>query len=133
MRCWHRPGSCTRPDRLYLSDIVEATQAIQRFLSDVTAEEFRVNEILQSAVLQKLIVVGEAACRLSLDLCDRHPEVDWRGIVGFRNIAVHAYFSVDWSIVWVAATDEASDLGRQVGEILTREFPEEDSVGGTIL
>ncbi|WP_462203586.1 HepT-like ribonuclease domain-containing protein [Frankia sp. CcWB3] len=24
----------------------------------------------------------------------------WRSVTGFRNIAVHTYFEVDWSIVW---------------------------------
>lgn len=117
-----------RPERLYLSDIVEATQAIRRFLSGITADHFQGDELLQSAVLQKLIVLGEAAGRLSSEFCSRHPEVDWKGIVGFRNIAVHSYFSVDWSIVWVTATEEAPELGRQVGEILAR--PDEVPGGG---
>jgi hypothetical protein len=57
-----------RPDRLYLLDIVEAATSIQRFLSGMTQEAFRVNDLVQSAVLQKLIVLGEAASRLSSTL-----------------------------------------------------------------
>jgi uncharacterized protein with HEPN domain len=53
-----------RPDRLYLLDIVQAAASIQRFLSGMTQEDFRVNDLVQSAVLQKLIVLGEAASRL---------------------------------------------------------------------
>ncbi|PYS75833.1 MAG: hypothetical protein DMF67_03710 [Acidobacteria bacterium] len=66
--------------------------------------------------------IGEAAARLSADFRERHAEIEWPDIVGFRNIAVHAYFAVDWSIVWVAATQDAPQLRRQVSKILTSEF-----------
>jgi uncharacterized protein with HEPN domain len=68
--------------------------------------------------------IGEAAARLSLDFKNRHPETDWADIVAFRNIAVHAYFSVDWGTVWVAATEDAPSLRRQVTAILQAEFPD---------
>jgi uncharacterized protein with HEPN domain len=43
--------------------------------------------------------------------------------VEFRNIAVHEYFAVNWRIVWVAATQDAPNLRRQVGKILAEEYP----------
>ena len=45
-------------------------------------------------------------------------------IAAFRNIAVHAYFSIDWFIVWKATTKDAPELGCQAAEILKKEFPE---------
>ncbi len=45
-------------------------------------------------LLQKLIVIGEAAARLSDEFKTRYSKVEWRDIVAFRNILVHAYFSV---------------------------------------
>jgi len=90
-----------RSDRLYLEDIIAAADAIQRFLVDVASETaFRDDELRQSAVLQKLIVIGEAAARLSPEFRGQHSPIEWSDIIAFRNIAVHAYFSVDWSIVW---------------------------------
>ena len=38
------------------------------------------------------------------------PDVPWQKIAGFRNIAVHAYFSINWDTVWVAATVNAPEL-----------------------
>jgi uncharacterized protein with HEPN domain len=38
--------------------------------------------------------------RLSEELKTLHPEVDWRGIAGFRNVIVHDYLGVDLEIVW---------------------------------
>jgi uncharacterized protein with HEPN domain len=88
-----------RRDELYLSDIVEAADSIASFLSGRGRDSFLQDDLLRSAVLHKLTFMGEAAARVSADLRDRHPEIEWPDIVGFRNIAVHAYFVVDWSIV----------------------------------
>lgn len=111
-----------RRERLYLLDIIEAADAIREFLTGIEEADFVENDLVRSAVLQKLTLIGEAAGRLPNELCEAHPEIDWAGIVGFRNIAVHAYFAVEWPIVWVAATEETPELRRQVSEIL-RDFP----------
>ncbi len=79
---------------------------------------FVANELVQSAVLQKLSVVGEAAGRLAEDTRARSTGVPWKEIIGFRNIAVHAYFSVDWRIVFVTVTDDLPLLKRCVTELL---------------
>jgi uncharacterized protein with HEPN domain len=55
-----------RPEKLYLTDIVEAADAIRRFVTEIDRDGFLRDELRQSAVLQKLIVIGEAAARLSL-------------------------------------------------------------------
>lgn len=115
-----------RPEKLYLVDIVEAVDAIDRFLAGVSREVFTADELRQSAVLQKLMIIGEAAARLPGEFRDSHPDVEWRDIIGFRNIAVHEYFAVNWSIVWVAATQDGPKLRSQVQAILDDEFGARD-------
>ena len=88
-------------------------------------EEFLVDDLLRSAVLHKLTVIGEAAARLPRAFCEKYLDIPWADIVAFRNLVVHSYFAVDWEIVWIAGTEEAPALGRQVKAILDREFPEE--------
>ena len=68
------------------------------------------------------MIIGEAASRLPKEFRDSHPEIEWEDIIGFRNIAVHAYFAVEWSIVWVAATQEAPELRRKISGILAQEY-----------
>jgi uncharacterized protein with HEPN domain len=46
-------------------------------------------------------------------------------MVGFRNIAVHEYFAVNWSIVWVTATENVPFLQNQVARILAEEYADE--------
>jgi len=111
-------------DESYLFDIVEAADALASYLAGVSRSDFEGDEILRSALQYKLMVIGEAASRLGTNLKERHPEIDWRGIIGFRNVLVHVYRQVDWSVVWVAATKEAPALRIQVERILSKEFPD---------
>jgi uncharacterized protein with HEPN domain len=95
-----------RPEILYLTDIVEPAGAIARFLAGVEREAFLKDELRQSAVQQKLTVIGEAAARLTAELQSRHPQVQWRKAVSLRNIAVHEYFSLSWDTIWATATQD---------------------------
>lgn len=52
----------------------------------------------------------ESCQRLSQELKDRHPEVDWRGLAGFRNILVHDYLGIDLEIVWELVDQKLSGL-----------------------
>jgi uncharacterized protein with HEPN domain len=110
-----------RRDELYLADIVEAAQAIREFLTRSEAaakEDFVKDDLVRSAVLQKLTVIGEAAARVSEETAAEYPEVPWRQARGMRNLLVHAYFSVDWDIVWTTATESVPRLEAQIAEVL---------------
>lgn len=111
-----------RPEKLYLLDIVEAANSIQRFCEAVTEEMFLQDEMRQSAVLQKLIIIGEAAARLPEEFKQSHSDIEWDDIVGFRNIAVHAYFSILLTIVWETALRDVPDLRYRISEILATDF-----------
>ena len=111
-----------RPEKLYLLDIIDAADAIRRFCDPVREDEFLQDELRQSAVLQKLIVIGEAANHLSVEFRKQHPEIEWEDIIGFRNIAVHAYFSILWQIVWNTALKDVPDLYEKVQTLLAHDI-----------
>ena len=113
-----------RREALYLADIVEAAEAIERFLATCRRDDFPENDLLRSAVLQKLAIIGEAAARLPKAFQVAHPDVEWADIIGLRNIVVHAYFAVDWDTVWVTATQDVPDLKQKILAIVQRESPE---------
>jgi uncharacterized protein with HEPN domain len=102
--------------------MVEAADAVQRFIDPVSKEEFLVDELRQSGVLQKLTAIGEAAARLSGEFQTVHNEIEWADIIGFRNIAVHAYFSIMWEIVWETAISDVPKLRTQISTILETEY-----------
>ena len=81
-----------RREVLYLTDIIEAADHIATFLDGYNFEKFHQSELVRSAVVQKLAIIGEAAGRISPHLKNREPGVPWPQIVAFRNILIHAYF-----------------------------------------
>lgn len=110
-------------EELYLHDIIEATNVIEKFLLNANRDQFFDSELLQSAVLHKLTIIGEACSKLPKDLRDKHSGIDWKQIIGFRNIAIHAYFSVDLGIVWETSTTRLKSLREQIAQILQNDFP----------
>ena len=113
-----------RRDSSFLNDIVEATGKIEAIVAATSEPAFLGDGILQAAVLHHLTVIGEAIHRLSPPLRDSHPEVPWHQIVSVRNRIVHAYFDLDWQILWVTAVEDIPALRRQITAILQSEFPE---------
>jgi uncharacterized protein with HEPN domain len=111
-----------RSEKLYLTDIIEATDAISRFIAEVDRDEFANDEMRQSAVVQKILVIGEAASHISETLRDKYPEIEWPKIVGMRHILVHGYFGIDLDIVWQVATRRVPELRNQIARILAKEF-----------
>ena len=111
-----------QPEKIYLVDILEAADTIQRFLEPISEDSFLSDELRQSSVLQKLIVFGEAAARLPDDFQSDHAEIEWPDIIGFRNIAVHEYFAIMWEIVWETAITDAPKLRGQISTILENEL-----------
>ncbi len=116
-----------RTEALYLDDLLDAADAIARFLRAIEKEAFLGDELYQSAVLQKLIVIGEVASRLSAEFRGRHADIEWPDIISLRNIAVHEYFGINWEVVWNTATLGVPILREQIAAILAAEFPDAES------
>jgi uncharacterized protein with HEPN domain len=68
--------------------------------------------------IEHVMMVGEAAWRLSEGLKDQNPQVPWKQIEGMRHIMVHDYFKVDWDIVYATAKIHMPALKPQVETML---------------
>ena len=89
-----------------LQDMAIAAKKIRRFVEGVTSAQFMANEEKQSAVYGQLIVLGEAANRVTPEGQAALAHIPWRQIIGTRNRIVHGYDDIDWDIVWNIATIE---------------------------
>jgi uncharacterized protein with HEPN domain len=118
------PASSMRHESSFLRDMLSACQKIEAIVAATSEDSFLKDEVLPAAVLHHLTVIGEAISRLSVGLRERHPEVPWRQVMAVRNRIVHAYFDLDWQILWDAATGDIPALRGQVFNILITEFSE---------
>ena len=86
-------------EKKYLSDILEAIRKIELFIQDTPSFALYVQDIkTQSAVERQLSIIGEAVNRLGKSGADAAFE-NAHQIVGFRNRLIHAYNSMDNTIV----------------------------------
>src|ERR1035438_5805281 len=81
--------SCMRRDELYVADLVDNTRAIREYLDGISREQWDQDRVRRDAVVYRLLLLGETASALPDILRDRYPDVAWRQIRAFRNLAVH--------------------------------------------
>lgn len=113
-----------RHEASFLKDILIACGKIEAIIASTCEESFLRDEVLTAAVLHHLTVIGEAIGRLSIELRQRHPKLPWKQIVAMRHRIVHAYFDLDWQILWDAAISDVPELSQQIQGILSADFPE---------
>jgi len=56
-----------------------------------------------------------------LEVRERHPEIEWRGMAGLRDIIGHEYFGLDDEIVWDVVKTELPRLIEQLQAVLRGE------------
>ena len=107
------------PDKLRVEHVLHAIASVEKYLTDVTYDEFLNHEEKIFATIKQLEIIGEASNHISTSLKDMHPEVKWSKIRGFRNISIHQYFNLELEVVWQIAQKELPELENQFTEIKT--------------
>jgi uncharacterized protein with HEPN domain len=97
-------------DHATVLDMVLACRRIAGFLGGVDEPTFLANEEKHWAVVSQLSILGESVRRLSAPFRDARPQVPWRQIAGMRDRLIHGYDKINWSLVWLTATQEVPKL-----------------------
>lgn len=95
-----------------------SARRIQSFTAGLTYSDFSGNQLVQSAVIRELLVIGEAANHISGATRSGQPEIDWAQIIGMRNRMVHAYFAIDLEILWKVIQQDIGPLMRRLEDLL---------------
>jgi len=93
-----------KKDAALLWDMLNAATEIAQFVEGVTYAEFESNKMLRYAVERQVLVIGEAAKRVSAAFKDSYPQIPWTPIVGQRNILAHEYGEVLIERIWRVST-----------------------------
>ncbi len=104
--------------REYLRHIVAEADYLIGRSDGLSLEAFESDDTLRRAFARSLEVIGEAAKKLPDDFRARHAHVEWRAMTGMRDRLIHAYFGIDYPLVWDVVVHKMPELRRQILEIL---------------
>ncbi|MDO8623453.1 MAG: DUF86 domain-containing protein [archaeon] len=110
-----------REYKLYLRDILDAINKINKYIKGISINNLPENELVFDAVLRNLQIIGEASKNIPLNIQTKYKEIEWKKISGFRDILTHAYFGVEKDIVLEIIKDKLPLLEEQIKNILNKE------------
>jgi len=86
--------------KVYTEDIVTSIEKIELYLDEQDLDDFLKNSEKQDAVIRNLEIIGEAAGKIPDTIRENSQTIEWRKIVGLRNLLIHEYFGVSIPMVW---------------------------------
>lgn len=107
--------------KIFLEHIKESIGEIERHVSGISKEKFITDIKTQDAIIRRIEIIGEAVKNLPLDFRKRHPQIEWREIVGMRDKLIHEYFGVDINLVWEVVKKEIPRFKKSILKLL-KEF-----------
>jgi len=108
----------SRDSTLFLHDILNSCNQILEFTRDHNFETFIKDDKTSSAVIRKLEIIGEAAKRIPDEIKFKYKDIPWRKMAGMRDNLTHAYFGVDYDLVWQTIANDIPAIIKDVIKIL---------------
>jgi len=104
--------------RKYLDDILYSITLIEEFISNFSTFKDYSNDIkTKSAVERQLGIIGEVTNKFD-KICQSELLENVSQIVGLRNRIIHAYDSIDYSVIWIIFKNHIPKLKLEVQEKL---------------
>ena len=108
----------TRPVIEFLRDIMDWMEHAQSFVDDTDRREFVDDLKTRSAVERAVEIIGEASKHIPDDIRRQFPDVPWQSMAGMRDRVSHAYFGIDYDVLWQTVTEEIPPLLQRLKEIV---------------
>jgi len=103
-----------RDINLFIDDILENINLIEKSTKKLSKTKFKEDKDIVDATLRRLEVIGEAVKNLPHSFTKKFPDIPWRGIAGFRDVLIHAYFGVSLDRVWNIIKKDLFDLKKKI-------------------
>ncbi len=102
-------------------DMCEAGQTAMATVAGKDAASLRADYVCTLGLVKCLEIVGEAAACLSSEFRARPPDLPWTAIIGMRNRLVHAYYEINYDLIWKTLTEDLPPFVARVSELLANE------------
>lgn len=97
-------------DRQILNKILNEISIAMDMIDGVSEGIFLNDEKLKRAVCMTLINIGELVKNLTRELVEKHKEVPWKEVAGFRDVAAHKYQTLRMEDVYLTVTSDLPAL-----------------------
>ena len=99
-----------KDDAMLMSEALAEINWIISYTKDCSYEQFINDQKTIDAVVLRLEQMAEKIKKISPEFKEKHNEIPWGEILGFRNGLVHEYGSTDFSTVYEVATQDIYQL-----------------------
>ncbi len=89
-----------RDNIILLEDIIESIEKIKSYTENMTLPQFLSDQKTKDAVARNFEIMGEAVARMTSEFKNVHTHINWLVLKDFRNVLIHSYEIIDYSIVW---------------------------------
>lgn len=107
-----------REIKLYLKDIIEAMDSIEKFVEGMESEDFKNDDKTSSAVIRKFEVIGESTKNITDSIKQSYTAIPWKEMAGMRDRLIHFYFGIKYDLVWQTIKDVIPQIKPLINEIL---------------
>lgn len=107
-----------RDYKLYLEDILQAIDKIEKYTKGLNADRLKKEDLIVDGVVRNLEIIGEAAKNTPQDIKKKHPDIEWKKIAGLRDILAHEYFGIDLQILWDIVKNKLPELKTKVTPLM---------------
>ena len=93
-----------KSDAAYIQDMLTYARRASDRVRCISRDDFEGTVAHQESVAYNLMIVGEAASKLSEETRAKYPTIPWSEIKGMRNQIVHGYAETERDTLWETAT-----------------------------
>ena len=108
-----------RTYKMYIDDILTAIDRILEYTHGYDFLMFKRDYKTVDAVIRNFEIIGEAAKNIPNRIKEQYPDVPWNEMYSLRNRISHAYFGIDYEIIWDILTNYLPENKSQVESIDT--------------